>query len=182
MVYLRYSKERLVDHMYKIVDINGNTLQDHFVTKGEAQAFARCLKAKTKVVSDTKEQLVKAMEQRRELPTDSKGFFLDERQASASYILCNALALNMVHEVLHSKGEITSNCLSAGFAVKSKGSARDLQNTVYDALQSAGIDCYCNGTAVMIDWIRVDIRAGFISTQCTLDEYTRCMEWLGIHD
>ena len=168
--------------MYKIIDRSGNTLQDHFNTKGEAQAFAKCLKAKTSVVSDTTEQLVKAMEQRRELPTDSKGFYLDERQASASYILCNALALNTVHEVLHSKAKITSNCLSAGFVVKRKGSARDLQNTVYDALQSAGIDCYCSGTAVMIDWIRVDIRAEFISVQCTLDEYTRCMRWLGMHN
>ena len=164
--------------MYKIIDINGNTLQDHFTTKGEAQAFARCLKAKTKVVSDTREQLAKAMEQRKELPTDSKGFYLDEQQASASYILCNTLALNLVHESLHSKAKITSNCLSAGFAVKCKGSVMDLQNTVYDALQSAGVNCYCSGTSVMIDWIRVDIRAEFISVQCTLGEYERCMWWL----
>jgi hypothetical protein len=167
--------------MYKIIDSNGNTLQDHFTTKGEAQAFAKCLKEKTKVVSDTKEQLAKSLEKRQELPTDSKGFYLDEQQASGSYVLCNTLALNLVHEVLHSKAKITSNCLSAGFAVRCKGSAVDLQNTVYDALQSAGINCYCSGTAVMIDWIRVDIRAGFISTQCTFDEYERCMRWLGTH-
>ena len=168
--------------MYKIIDRSGNTLQDHFTTKGEAQAFAKCLKAKTKVVSDTKEQLIKALEQRKELPTDSKGFCIDERQASASYILCNALALNLIHELLHSKAKITSSCLSTGFAVKSRKSVTDLQNTIYEALQAAGIDCYCRGTAVMIDWIRVDIRAGFVSVQCTLDEYERCMEWLGVHD
>jgi hypothetical protein len=167
--------------MYKIIDSNGNTLQDHFTTKGEAQAFAKCLKAKTRVVSDTREQLARSMEQRQELPTDNKGFYLDEQQASASYISCNALALNLVHEALHSKAKITSSCLSAGFAVKCKGSVKDLQGIVYDALQSAGIDCYCSGTSVMIDWIRVDIRAGFISTQCTFDEYERCMRWLGIH-
>ena len=168
--------------MYKIIDRSGNTLQDHFTTKGEAQAFAKCLKAKTKVVSDTKEQLIKALEQRKELPTDSKGFYIDERQASASYILCNALALNLIHELLHSKAKITSSCLSAGFAVKCKGPVMYLQNTIYEALRVAGIDCYCSGTSIMIDWIRVDIRAGFVSVQCTLDEYTRCMEWLGVHD
>ena len=166
--------------MYKIIDINGNTLQDHFTTKGEAQAFAKCLKARTKVVSDTREQFARSMEQRQELPTDSKGFYLDEQQASASYISCNALALNLVHEILHSKAKITSSCLSTGFAVKSRKSVTDLQNTIYDALQVAGIDCYCRGTAVMIDWIRVDIRAEFISVQCTLGEYERCMEWLGV--
>ena len=168
--------------MYKIVDIKGNTLQEHFTTKGEAQAFAKCLKEKTAVVSDTKEQLVKALEKRKELPTDRKGFYMDEKRASASYILCNALALNLVHEVLKSKAKITSKCLSAGFAVKCKGPVMYLQNTIYEALRVAGIDCYCNGTAVIIDWIRVDIRAGFVSVQCTTDEYARCMEWLGVHD
>ena len=71
--------------MFKIIDINGNTLQDHFTTKGEAQAFAKCLKAKTKVVSDTKEQLVKALEQRKELPTD-KGKIIDEQQDRKSVV------------------------------------------------------------------------------------------------
>ena len=168
--------------MYKIIDINGNTLQDHFTTKGEAQAFAKCLKARTKVVSDTREQFARSMEQRQELPTDSKGFYLDEQQASASYISCNALTLNLVHEILHSKAKITSSCLSAGFAVKCKGPVMYLQNTIYEALRVAGSDCYCSGTSIMIDWIRVDIRAEFISVQCTLDEYERCMEWLGVHD
>ena len=168
--------------MYKIIDRSGNTLQDHFTAKGEAQAFAKCLKAKTKVVSDTKEQLVKALEQRKELPTDSKGFCIDERQASASYILCNALALNLIHELLHSKARVNGSCLSVGFAVRCKGSAMDLQNTIYEALRVAGIDCYCSGTSIMIDWIHVDIRAGFVTVQCTLDRYERCMEWLGVHD
>ena len=137
---------------------------------------------KTKVISDTREQLIKALEQRQELPTDSKGFYLDEQQAAASYILCNTLALNLVHEVLRSKAKITNNCLSAGFAAKCKGSVMDMQDRVYNTLQSAGVNCYCNGAAVMIDWIRVDIRAGFVSVQCTLGEYERCMRWLGIHD
>ena len=168
--------------MYKIVDINGNTLQDNFATKGEAQAFARCIKGKTKVVSDTREQLIKAMEQRKELPTDSKGYCIDERQAAASYILCNTLARNLVREVLHSKAQIKGSCLSAGFAVKNKGSVMNLQDAVYDALQSAGINCYCRGTAVMIDWICIDIQPGFVSIQCTLDEYERCMRWLEVHE
>ena len=168
--------------MFKIVDINGNTLQGNFATKGEAQAFARCLKAKTKVVSDKKEQLVKALEQRQELPTDNKGFYLNEQQASASYILCNTLALNLVREVLHSKAQIKGSCLSAGFAVKCKGSIMDLQDTVYDALQSAGIACYCRGTSVIIDWIHIDMQPGFISVSCTLDEYERCMKWLEVHE
>ena len=135
-----------------------------------------------KIIDRTKEHLIKALEQRKELPTDSKGFCIDERQASASYILCNALALNLIHELLHSKARVNGSCLSVGFAVRCKGSAMDLQNTIYDALQAAGIDCYCSGTIIMIDWIRVDIRAEFISVQCTLDEYERCMEWLGVHD
>ena len=168
--------------MFQIVDINGNTLQDSFATKGEAQAFARCLKAKTKTVSDTKEQLVKALEQRKELPTDNKGFYLNEQQASASYILCNTLALNLVRESLHSKAQIKGSCLSAGFTVKNKGSVMDLQDTVYDALQSAGINCYCSGTFVMVDWVAVDIQPGRISVPCTLDEYTRCMQWLKVHE
>ena len=180
MIYLRYIKERLVDHMFKIVDINGNTLQGNFATKGEAQAFAKCLKAKTKVVSDTKEQLIKALEQRRELPTDNKEHCIDERQAAASYILCNTLALNLVREVLHSKAQIKGNCLCAGFTVKNKGSVMDLQNTVYDALQSAGINCYCNGTFVMVDWVPIDIQPGRISVSCMLDEYTRCMQCLKV--
>ena len=167
--------------MYKIVDINGNTLQDHFVTKGEAQAFAKCIKGKTKVVSDTKEQLIKALEKRKELPTDNKGYCIDERQAAASYILCNTLALNLVHEVLHSKAKITGSCLSAGFAAKNKGSVMDLQDNVYGALQTAGINCYCNGTFVMIEWVPIDIQPGRISVPCTFDEYTRCMRWLGVH-
>ena len=164
--------------MYKIVDINGNTLQDSFATKGEAQAFARCLKAKTKTVSDTKEQLVKALEQRQELPTDNKGYCIDERQAAASYILCNTLALNLVREVLHSKAQIKGSCLCAGFTVKNKGSVMDLQGYVYGELQSAGINCYCNGTFVMVDWVPIDIQPGRISVPCTFDEYTRCMRWL----
>ena len=168
--------------MYKIVDINGNPFHDSFATKREAQAFARCLKAKTKVVSDTREQLVKALEQRKELPTDSKGYCIDERQAAASYILCNTLALNLVREVLHSKAQIKGSCLSAGFAVKCKGSIMDLQDTVYDALQSAGIACYCRGTSVIIDWIHIDMQPGFISVSCTLDEYERCMKWLEVHE
>ena len=168
--------------MYKIIDINGNTLQDHFTTKGEAQAFAKCIKGKTKVVSDTKEQLIKALEQRQELPTDNKGYCIDERQAAASYILCNTLALNLVRESLHSKAQIKGNCLCAGFTVKNKGSVMDLQNTVYDALQSAGINCYCNGTFVMVDWVPIDIQPGRISVSCTLDEYERCMRWLEVHE
>ena len=168
--------------MYKIVDVKGNILQDHFATEGEARAFAKCLKAKARVVSDTKEQLARSLEQRMELPTDSKGFYLDEQQASASYISCNTLALNLVHELLHGKAKVTSNCLSVGFAVKRKGSVLDLQNAVYSALHAAGINCYCSGASVIIDWIRVDIRAGFVSVQCTLDEYERCMRWLGIHE
>lgn len=170
-----------MDHMYKIIDINGNTLQDRFATKGEAQAFAKCLKAKTRVVSDTKEQLVKALEQRQELPAD-KGKILDEQQAAASYILCNSLVLNLIHELLQSKTKITSSCLSVGFAVRCKGSVMGLQDTVYDALQSAGINCCCSGTSVIIDWVAIDIRAGFISVSCTLDEYERCMRWLGIQE
>ena len=168
--------------MFKIVDINGNTLQGNFATKGEAQAFARCIKGKTKVVSDTKEQLIKALEQRQELPTDNKGYCIDERQAAASYILCNTLALNLVREVLHSKAQIKGSCLSAGFAVKNKGSVMNLQDTVYDALQSAGINCCCSGTFIIIDWVAVDIQPGRISVPCTLDEYTRCMQWLKVHE
>lgn len=170
-----------MEYMYKIIDTNGNTLQDNFATKGEAQAFAKCLKEKTKVVSNTKYQLIAALEQRQELPADNKGNYIDEQQASASYILCNALALNLVREVLHSKAQIKSNCLSAGFAVKCKGSVMNLQDTVYDALQSAGINCYCSGTAVIIDWVAIDMQPGFVSVQCTLDEYERCMRWLEVH-
>lgn len=167
--------------MYKIIDIKGNTLQDHFATKGEAQAFAKCLKGKTKVISNTKYQLIAVLEQRQELSTDNKGKILDEQRASASYILCNALALNLVREVLQSKAQVKSSCLSAGFAVKYKGSVMDLQDTVYDALQSAGINCYCRGTSVIIDWVAIDMQPGFISVQCTLDEYERCMKWLEVH-
>ena len=167
--------------MYKIIDIKGNTLQEYFATKGEAQAFAKCIKGKTKVVSNTKYQLIKALEQRKELPTDNKGNYIDRQQAFASYILCNALALNLVREVLQSKAQIKSSCLSAGFAVKYKGFVMDLQDTVYGALQSAGINCYCSGTSVMIDWVAVDIQPGRISVPCTLDEYERCMKWLEVH-
>ena len=129
---------------------------------------------------DTKEQLARALDKRKELPTDSKGFYLDEQQASGSYILCNTLALNLVHEVLHSKAKITGSCLCAGFAVKNKGSVMDLQDTVYDALRSAGINCCCSGTFIMIEWVPIDIQPGRISVPCTLDEYTRCMDWLEV--
>lgn len=168
--------------MYKIIDNNGNTLQEYFATKGEAQAFAKCIKGKTKVVSNTKYQLIAALEQRQELPTDNKGNYIDEQRASASYILCNTLALNLVREVLQSKAQIKSSCLSAGFAVKCKGSVMDLQDAVYAALQSAGINCYCGGTSIIIDWVAIDVQPGFVSVQCTLDEYERCMRWLGVHE
>lgn len=140
------------------------------------------LMGKTKVVSKTKDQLIAALEQRQELPTDNKGNYIDEQQASASYILCNTLALNLVRKVLQSKTQIKSNCLSAGFAVKCKGSVMDLQDTVYDALQSAGINCYCSGTSVIIDWVVIDIRPVFVGVQCTLDEYERCMKRLEVHE
>ena len=135
-----------------------------------------------KVDDNIKNKLMKALKWREELPTNNKGIYIDEQQASASYILCNTLALNLVHGLLNSKAKVNGSCISTGFVVKKKGSVRDLQDYVYNVLQSAGIDCYCSEMSVMIRWIAIDIHSRFISVQCILDEYESCMRWIEVHE